>query len=113
MPEEAGGKSQKPKAPGKIKAKNLESPPDAESKSKDSMALEDQVDALQKELEKNKEDVSRKEKDLAVLKRASEEINRVSEYYGKALEKLKRDKEEFEAYYETKMSIVGAEVDEK
>jgi DNA repair exonuclease SbcCD ATPase subunit len=111
MPEEEGGKSQKPKAPGKIKAENQESPPGAGIKS--FKTLEYQIDNLEQELEEKKEDVSRKEKDLTVLKRASEEINRVSESYGKALEKLKKDKEELEAYFETKMSAITTEVDEK
>jgi flagellar motility protein MotE (MotC chaperone) len=111
MPEEEGGKSQKPKAPGKIKAENQESPPGEGSKS--FKTLEDQIGNLEKELDEKKEDVSRKEKDLTVLRRASEEINRVSESYGKALEKLKKDKEELVAYYETKMSAITKEVDEK
>jgi chromosome segregation ATPase len=111
MPEEAGGKSQKPTPPGKIKAENQEAPPGAGSKS--FMTLDDQVNQLEKELEEKKDDVSRKEKDLAVLKRASEEINRVSESYGKALGKLKKDREELEAYHETKMAAIGTQMDGK
>lgn len=112
MSEDQGGKDQKQKDPG-IKTTEKVAPTPKDSTGKRPITLVDQVDDLQAKLKKEKEEILTKERELEAKKRASREIDKAAEVFGKTYEKLKTMAGDFEVHYKEKFALVTKKIDEK